>query len=165
MNKINTYRKMKKILLLAIVALSFATGLGKTVDEVFSAFPTADNVQLIDMPYMKEIIRSKLEAELKSENGKQISIEDMRLLLIEDATESQKDIARHLLNDGIDGMEEFMNVDEDGDLDVTIFFQKEGDHICQMLIFTFDNDDDEVGIVYLKGAMQPNDIGKIGMFN
>ncbi|MBQ3363422.1 MAG: DUF4252 domain-containing protein [Muribaculaceae bacterium] len=156
---------MKKILLLAIVALTFATGLGKTVDEVFSAFPAADNVQLMDMPFMKQIVQSKLEAELKEENGKQIKIEDMKLLLIEDATESQKDIARHLLNDGVDGMEELMNVDEDGNLDVTIFFQKEGDHICQMLIFTFDNDEDEVGIVYLKGAMQPSDIGKIDMFN
>ena len=165
MNKNNTYRKMKKILLFAIVALTFATGLGKTVDEVFTAFPEADNVHIMNMPDLKEIIQSKLEAESKEENGKQFKIDDMKLLLIEDATESQKNISRHLLNEGVDGMEELMNVDEEGELDMTILFQKESDHIFNLLIFAFNNDEDEVVIAYLKGNIQPEDIGKIDLFN
>lgn len=36
---------MKKFLLLALVAMISATGFSKTIDEVFNAFPKADNVQ------------------------------------------------------------------------------------------------------------------------
>ena len=36
---------MKKLLVLALVAMISATGFSKTLDEVFNAFPKADNVQ------------------------------------------------------------------------------------------------------------------------
>ena len=155
---------MKKFLVLAIVALSFATGFCRSVDDVFNAFPEADNVQLVNMPGLLDMIQSKLDAKSKEKNGEKSIIESVKILIIEDATDQQKGIARQILDEGIDDMEEMVSVN-DGEEDVTILSQQQGDHIAQMLIIVFDNEENEVGVVHLKGVLRADDLENMGMFN
>lgn len=155
---------MKKILVLAVVALSFATGLCRSIDDVFNTFPKADNVQLVEVPGMLDMIQSKLDAKSKEKNGPKSIIESVKILIIEDATDQQKDIARHILDEGIDDMEEMVDVNDD-DEEVTILSQQQGDHIVQMLIIVFENEENEVGLVHLKGVLQLEDVKNMGVFN
>jgi hypothetical protein len=155
---------MKKILVLAVVALSFATGLCRSIDDVFIAFPKADNVQLVEMPGLLDMIQSKFDAKSKEKNSPKSIIESVNILIIEDATDQQKDIARQILDEGVDDMEEMVSVNDNGE-DVTILTQQQGDHIAQMLIFVFENEKNEVGVVHLKGVLQIEDIETMGMFN
>ncbi|MBR5169427.1 MAG: DUF4252 domain-containing protein [Muribaculaceae bacterium] len=155
---------MKKILVLAVVALSFATGLCRSIDDAFNAFPKADNVQLVEMPGILDMIQSKFDAKSKEKNGPKSIIESVKILIIEDATDQQKDIARQILDEGIDDMEEMVSVNDDEE-DVTILSQQQGDHIAQMLIIVFDNEENGVGVVHLKGVLRSDDIENMGMFN
>ena len=155
---------MKKILVLAVVALSFATGLCRSIDDVFIAFPKADNVQLVEMPGLLDMIQSKFDAKSKEKNGAKSIIESVKILIIEDATDQQKDIARQILDEGVDDLEEMVAVN-DGEEDVTILSQQQGDHIAQMLIIVFDNEENEVGVVHLKGVLRADDLENMGMFN
>lgn len=155
---------MKKILVLAVVALSFATGLCRSIDDVFNTFPKADNVQLVEVPGMLDMIQSKLDAKSKEKNGPKSIIESVKILIIEDATDQQKDIARQILDEGIDDMEEMVDVNDD-DEEVTILSQQQGDHIVQMLIIVFENKENEVGLVHLKGVLQSEDVRNMGVFN
>lgn len=155
---------MKKFLVLAIVALSFATGFCRSVDDVFNAFPEADNVQLVNMPGLLDMIQSKFDAKSKEKNGAKSIIESVKILIIEDATDQQKGIARQILDEGVDDLEEMVAVN-DGEEDVTILSQQQGDHIAQMLIIVFDNEENEVGVVHLKGVLRADDLENMGMFN
>ena len=155
---------MKKFLVLAIVALSFATGLCRSIEDVFNAFPEADNVQLVNMPGLLDMIQSKFDAKSKEKNGAKSIIESVKILIIEDATDQQKGIARQILDEGVDDLEE-MVADNDGEEDVTILSQQQGDHIAQMLIIVFDNEENEVGVVHLKGVLLADDFDNMGMFN
>lgn len=155
---------MKKFLVLAIVALSFATGFCRSVDDVFNAFPEADNVQLVNVPGMLDMIQSKFDAKSKEKNGAKSIIESVKILIIEDATDQQKGIARQILDEGVDDLEEMVAVN-DGEEDVTILSQQQGDHIAQMLIIVFDNEENEVGVVHLKGVLRADDLDNMGMFN
>lgn len=155
---------MKKILVLAVVALSFATGLCRSIDDVFNTFPKADNVQLVEVPGMLDMIQSKFDAKSKEKNGPKSIIESVKILIIEDATDQQKDIARQILDEGIDDMEEMVDVNDD-DEEVTILSQQQGDHIVQMLIIVFENEENEVGLVHLKGVLQLEDVKNMGVFN
>ena len=150
---------MKKFLVLAVVALSFATGLCRSIDDVFNAFPEADNVQLVNMPGLLDMIQSKFDAKSKEKNGAKSIIESVKILIIEDATDQQKGIARQILD-----LEEMVAVN-DGEEDVTILSQQQGDHIAQMLIIVFDNEENEVGVVHLKGVLRADDLENMGMFN
>ena len=89
---------MKKILVLAVVALTFATGLCRSIDDVFNAFPEADNVQLVNMPGLLDMIQSKFDAKSKEKNSAKSIIESVKILIIEDATDQQKGIARQILD-------------------------------------------------------------------
>ena len=155
---------MKKFLVLAVVALSFATGLCRSIDDVFNAFPEADNVQLVNMPGLLDMIQSKFDAKSKEKNGPKSIIESVKILIIEDATDQQKGIARQILDEGVDDLEEMVAVN-DGEEDVTILSQQQGDHIAQMLIIVFDNEENEVGVVHLKGVLRADDLENMGMFN
>ena len=155
---------MKKFLVLAVVALSFATGLCRSIDDVFNAFPEADNVQLVNMPGLLDMIQSKFDAQSKDKNGEKSIIESVKILIIEDATDQQKGIARQILDEGVDDLEEMVAVN-DGEEDVTILSQQQGDHIAQMLIIVFDNEENEVGVVHLKGVLRADDLDNMGMFN
>ena len=88
----------------------------------------------------------------------------MKILIIEDATDQQKGIARQILDEGVDDLEEMVAVN-DGEEDVTILSQQQGDHIAQMLIIVFDNEENEVGVVHLKGVLRADDLENMGMFN
>ena len=155
---------MKKFLVLAVVALSFATGLCRSIDDVFNAFPEADNVQLVNMPGLLDMIQSKFDAKSKEKNSAKSIIESVKILIIEDATDQQKGIARQILDEGVDDLEEMVAVN-DGEEDVTILSQQQGDHIAQMLIIVFDNEENEVGVVHLKGVLRADDLENMGMFN
>ena len=155
---------MKKFLVLAVVALTFATGLCRSIDDVFNAFPEADNVQLVNMPGLLDMIQSKLDAKSKEKNGAKSIIESVKILIIEDATDQQKGIARQILDEGVDDLEEMVAV-FDGEEDVTILSQQQGDHIAQMLIIVFDNEENEVGVLHLKGVLRADDLENMGMFN
>lgn len=155
---------MKKILVLAVVALTFATGFCRSIDDVFNAFPEADNVQLVNMPGLLDMIQSKFDAKSKEKNGAKSIIESVKILIIEDATDQQKGIARQILDEGVDDLEEMVAVN-DGEEDVTILSQQQGDHIAQMLIIVFDNEENEVGVVHLKGVLRADDLENMGMFN
>ena len=155
---------MKKYLVLAVVALSFATGLCRSIDDVFNTFPKADNVQLVEMPGLLDMIQSKFDAKSKEKNGPKSIIESVKILIIEDATDQQKGIARQILDEGVDDLEEMVAVN-DGEEDVTILSQQQGDHIAQMLIIVFDNEENEVGVVHLKGVLRADDLENMGMFN
>lgn len=155
---------MKKFLVLAVVALSFATGFCRSIDDVFNAFPEADNVQLVNMPGLLDMIQSKFDARSKEKNGAKSIIESVKILIIEDATDQQKGIARQILDEGVDDLEEMVAVN-DGEEDVTILSQQQGDHIAQMLIIVFDNEENEVGVVHLKGVLRADDLENMGMFN
>jgi hypothetical protein len=155
---------MKKFLVLALVALTFATGFCRSIDDVFNAFPEADNVQLVNMPGLLDMIQSKFDAKSKEKNGAKSIIESVKILIIEDATDQQKGIARQILDEGVDDLEEMVAVN-DGEEDVTILSQQQGDHIAQMLIIVFDNEENEVGVVHLKGVLRADDLENMGMFN
>lgn len=155
---------MKKFLVLAVVALSFATGFCRSIDDVYNAFPEADNVQLVNMPGLLDMIQSKFDAKSKEKNGAKSIIESVKILIIEDATDQQKGIARQILDEGVDDLEEMVAVN-DGEEDVTILSQQQGDHIAQMLIIVFDNEENEVGVVHLKGILRADDLENMGMFN
>ena len=75
---------MKKFLVLALVTMISATGFSKTIDEVFNAFPEADNVQQINLD--KAMLAMAWSA--GSEKAKQMKdIDAMRVIAIEDATD------------------------------------------------------------------------------
>ncbi len=131
---------------------------------MFNAFPEADNVQLVNMPGLLDMIQSKLDAKSKEKNGEKSIIESVKILIIEDATDQQKGIARQILDEGVDDLEEMVAVN-DGEEDVTILSQQQGDHIAQMLIIVFDNEENEVGVVHLKGVLRADDLENMGMFN
>ena len=155
---------MKKFFVMAVVAMICATGFSKTIDEVFNAFPKADNVKLIDVPELRDIIATKVNS---NDEGKELAektknIEAVTILTIENANVAQKEIARKLMAGGIEGMEELLNVEEKGE-EVTIFAAKHDEKIHQMLIFALEKD--EVGIILIKGDLDLNDIQKVGLFN
>ncbi len=131
---------------------------------MFNTFPKANNVQLVDMPGLLDMIQSKFDAKSKEKNAPKSIIESVKILIIEDATDQQKDIARQILDEGIDGMEEMVNVNDNGE-DVTILSQQQGDHVAQMLIIIFENEENEVGLVHLKGVLQTEDVKNMGVFN
>ena len=131
---------------------------------MFNAFPEADNVQLVNMPGLLDMIQSKFDAKSKEKNGAESIIESVKILIIEDATDQQKGIARQILDEGVDDLEEMVAVN-DGEEDVTILSQQQGDHIAQMLIIVFDNEENEVGVVHLKGVLRADDLENMGMFN
>ncbi len=131
---------------------------------MFNAFPEADNVQLVNMPGLLDMIQSKFDAKSKEKNSAKSIIESVKILIIEDATDQQKGIARQILDEGVDDLEEMVAVN-DGEEDVTILSQQQGDHIAQMLIIVFDNEENEVGVVHLKGVLRADDLENMGMFN
>lgn len=142
---------MKKFLVLALVAMISATGFGKTIDEIFTAFPVADNVQEItlDKAMIAMAMGSGGERASKMKN-----IDAMRIIAIEDATAEQVNIANGLMTDGVDGFEVMVDADDNGE-QALILTQSEGDVIKKMLIFGIAKD--EVAIVFLEGNINPDD--------
>ncbi|MBR6489466.1 MAG: DUF4252 domain-containing protein [Muribaculaceae bacterium] len=149
---------MKKLLVLALVAMVSATAFSKTIDEVFNSFPKADNVQEMtldeNMLKMAMSMGADQSGALKDVNG-------LRLISIEEPSDEQISIAKKLMNDGVDGFEEMVNSSEDGQ-DALILTQGDGDVINKMLIFAVEKE--SVAIVLMEGKIDPNNANKLVNF-
>ena len=145
---------MKKFLVLALVAMISATGFSKTIDEVFNAFPKADNVQ--EMTLDKAMLAMARNA--GGEKANQLKdIAAMRIIAIEDATAEQVKIAKDLMNEGVDGFDVMVDADENGE-HALILTQGDEKLISKMLIFGIAKE--EVAVVLIEGKINPNDANK-----
>ena len=140
---------MKKFLVLALVAMISATGFSKTIDEVFSSFPKADNVQEVTLD--KAMMSMAMAA--GANQAKQMKdIDAMRVIAIENATPEQVKIAKDLINEGVDGFDVMVDADEEGE-HALILTQGDEKLISKMLIFAVEKD--EVAIVLIEGKIDP----------
>lgn len=140
---------MKKFLVLALVAMISATGFSKTIDEVFNAFPKADNVQ--EMTLDKAMLAMARSA--GGEQAKQMKdIDVMRVIAIEKATADQVKIANDLMNEGVDGFDIMVDADENGE-HALILTQGDEKVISKMLIIAIAKE--EVAVVLIKGNIDP----------
>lgn len=140
---------MKKFLVLALVAIISATGFSKTIDEVFNAFPKADNVQEVTLD--KAMMSMAMAA--GANQAKQMKdIDAMRVIAIENATPEQVKIAKDLMNEGVDGFDVMVDADENGE-HALILTQGDEKLISKMLIFAVEKD--EVAIVLIEGKIDP----------
>lgn len=146
---------MKKFFVLALVAMISATGFSRTIDEVFNAFPKADNVK--DMTISKSMLDMA-----KAMGGEQAElmedIDAMRVYAIEKPSSEQLEIVKMIEDEGIDGFDVLIDADEDGE-HALIYTQGDGKLIYKMLIIA--SDKDEVAIVLIEGRIDPNDAEKM----
>ena len=146
---------MKKFLVLALVAMISATGFSKTLDEVFNAFPKADNVQEVTLD-------QAMLAMAKSSGGEQAKqmkdIDVMRVIAIEDATAEQVKIAKNLMDEGVDGFDVLVDADENGE-HALILSQGDEKVISKMLIIATSKE--EVAVVLIQGKIDPNNATKM----
>ena len=146
---------MKKFLVLALVAMISATGFSKTLDEVFNAFPKADNVQEVTLD-------QAMLAMAKSSGGEQANqmkgIDVMRVIAIENATPEQVKIAKELMNEGVDGFDVMVDDDENGE-HALILSQGDEKVISKMLIIATSKE--EVAVVLIQGKIDPNNATKM----
>ena len=140
---------MKKFLVLALVAMISATGFSKTIDEVFNAFPKADNVQ--EMTLDKAMLAMARSA--GGEQAKQMKdIDVMRVIAIEKATAEQVKIANDLMNEGVDGFDIMVDADENSE-HALILTQGDEKVISKMLIIATAKE--EVAVVLIEGNIDP----------
>lgn len=140
---------MKKFLVLALVAMISATSFSKTIDEVFNAFPKADNVQ--EMTLDKAMLAMARSA--GGEQAKQMKdIDVMRVIAIEKATAEQVKIANDLMNEGVDGFDIMVDADENGE-HALILTQGDEKVISKMLIIATAKE--EVAVVLIEGNIDP----------
>ena len=146
---------MKKFLVLALVAMISATGFRKTLDEVFNAFPKADNVQEVTLD-------QAMLAMAKSSGGEQAKqmkdIDVMRVIAIENATAEQVKIAKNLMDEGVDGFDVMVDADENGE-HALILSQGDEKVISKMLIIATSKE--EVAVVLIQGKIDPNNATKM----
>ena len=145
---------MKKFLVFALTAIMSVTAFGKTVDEVFNAFPEADNVQAMTLD-------KAMLAMARNAGGEQANqmkdIDEMRVIAIENATAEQIKIAKDLVSEGVDGFDVMVDADENGE-QALILTQGDEKEIHKMLIIAIEKE--EVAVVLIKGKINPNDANK-----
>ncbi len=144
---------MKKFLLLALVAMISATGFSKTIDEVFNAFPKADNVQ--------EMTIDKAMLAMAGVGDKAAAMKDvdaMRVIAIEDATSEQVAIAQEIMKEGVEGFDVMVDASEKGE-DALILTQGDDKVITKMLIIAHAKG--EVAVVLIEGKINPDDAAQI----
>ena len=149
---------MKKFLVLALVAMISVTGFSKTIDEVFNAFPKADNVQ--EMTLDKAMLAMAMSAGADQSKAMK-GLDAIRLIAIEDPTSEQINIAREIMKDGVDGFDVMIDSSEDGE-DALILTQGDGNVINKMLIIAVE--EDNVAVVMLEGEIDPKDTDKMVNF-
>lgn len=146
---------MKKLLVLALVAMISATGFSKTLDEVFNAFPKADNVQ-------EMTIDNSMLAMAKSMGGdkaKQMKdIDAMRVIAIEKPSSEQLAILKGIMDEGVEGFDVLVDADEDGE-HALILTQGNEKEIPKMLILA--TTEEEVAIVLIEGKIDPSNVDKL----
>lgn len=144
---------MKKFLLLALVAMISATGFSKTIDEVFNAFPKADNVQ--------EMTIDKAMLAMAGVGDKAAAMKDvdaMRFIAIENPTSEQVTIAQEIMKEGVEGFDVLVDASEHGE-DALILTQGDDKMITKMLIIVHEND--ELAVVLFEGKINPDDAAQI----
>lgn len=144
---------MKNFLLLALVAMISATGFSKTIDEVFNAFPKADNVQ--------EMTIDKAMLAMAGVGDKAAAMKDvdaMRVIAIEDATSEQVAIAQEIMKEGVEGFDVMVDASEKGE-DALILTQGDDKVITKMLIIAHAKG--EVAVVLIEGKINPDDAAQI----
>ena len=139
---------MKKILVLALVAMISATGFSKTIDEVFNAFPKADNVQ--EMTIDKSMGGDKAQ-QMKD-------IDAMRVISIEKPSNEQLTTIKGIMNEGVEGFDVMIDADEEGE-HALILSQGDDKVIHKMLILAVA--EDEVAIVLIEGKIDPSNADKM----
>lgn len=144
---------MKKFLLLALVAMISATGFSKTIDEVFNAFPKADNVQ--------EMTIDKAMLAMAGVGDKAAAMKDvdaMRVIAIENPTSDQVAIAQEIMKEGVEGFDVMVDASEKGE-DALILTQGDDKVITKMLIIAHAKG--EVAVVLIEGRINPDDAAQI----
>ena len=130
-----------------------ATGFSKTIDEVFNAFPKADNVQ--------EITIDKAMLAMAGVGDKAAAMKDvdaMRVIAIEDATSEQVAIAQEIMKEGVEGFDVMVDASEKGE-DALILTQGDDKVITKMLIIAHAKG--EVAVVLIEGKINPDDAAQI----
>lgn len=144
---------MKKFFVMAVVAMICATGFSKTIDEVFNAFPKADNVEEITLD--KAMLGMAMAA---NQSGKMKDIESMRVINIKNPTAEQLEITKEIIKDGVEGFEVMVDAEEDGE---SALILTQGDDKVINKMFIIATEADEVVIVMLEGKINPNDTDKL----
>ena len=144
---------MKKFLLLALVAMISATGFSKTIDEVFNAFPKADNVQ--EMTIDKSMLAM---AGVGDKAAAMKDVDAMRVIAIENPTSDQVAIAQEIMKEGVDGFDVMVDASEHGE-DALILTQGDDKVITKMLIIAHAKG--EVAVVLIEGKINPDDAAQI----
>jgi len=144
---------MKKFLLLALVAMISATGFSKTIDEVFNAFPKADNVQ--EMTIDKSMLAM---AGVGDKAAAMKDVDAMRVIAIENPTSDQVAIAQEIMKEGVEGFDVMVDASEKGE-DALILTQGDDKVITKMLIIAHAKG--EVAVVLIEGKINPDDAAQI----
>ncbi len=144
---------MKKFIAIAIMAFSMVTAQAITVDDVFNAFPDANNVEKVNLD--KEMLAMM-------GNNKLSGIKDIsavRVINIKEPTSEQQAIAKRFLDADIDGMESLLDVYENEE-NVTIYTRSKGDVVDRLLIVVASGAKEAV-LVLVDGKININDINKL----
>ena len=144
---------MKTFIAIAIMAFSMVTAQAITVDDVFNAFPDADNVEKVNLD--KEMLAMM-------GNNKLSGIKDIsavRVINITEPTSEQQAIAKRFLDADIDGMESLLDVYENGE-NVTIYTRSKGD-VADRLLIVVASGAKEAVLVLVDGKININDINKL----
>lgn len=144
---------MKKFIAIAIMAFSMVTAQAITVDDVFNAFPDADNVEKVNLD--KEMLAMM-------GNNKLSGIKDIsavRVINIKEPTSEQQAIAKRFLDADIDGMESLLDVYENGE-NVTIYTRSKGD-VADRLLIVVASGAKEAVLVLVDGKININDINEL----
>ena len=141
---------MKKLLVLALVAMIGATAFGKTIDEVFNAFPKADNVQ--DMTLDESMLGMAMSMGA-DQSGALKDIKSMRIIAIENPTSEQVAIAKAICEEGVEGFDVMVDASEEGET-ALILTQGDDKDINKMLIIAVE--EENVAIVLMEGNINPD---------
>ena len=137
-----------------------ATAQAITVDEVFNAFPDADNVEKVTVDKdMLEMMNGKVMGNVKDINA-------LRVINIKDPTAQQLATARQFLAAEVDGMELILDASEHDE--VSIYACTAGDVATKLLIVVVNerDHDNEAVVVYIDGKVNIGEIGNlVGMGN
>lgn len=130
-----------------------ATGFSKTIDEVFNAFPKADNVQ--EMTIDKSMLAM---AGVGDKAAAMKDVDAMRVIAIENPTSDQVAIAQEIMKEGVDGFDVMVDASEKGE-DALILTQGDDKVITKMLIIAHAKG--EVAVVLIEGKINPDDAAQI----
>lgn len=127
-----------------------ATAFSKTIDEVFNAFPKADNMQ--DMVIDENMINMAMSMGA-DQSGALKDITSMRILTIENPSSEQLATAKSIMQEGVDDFDVMVDASDEGE-SALILTQGNDKLINKMLIIAVE--DDDVAIVLMEGNINPD---------